>query len=86
MRRSSKCDVYREYKTKFKFESYLIDLRKVSVRYLCKYRTCNHRLPIETGRCLNLERNRNVCNLCDNGDLGDYYYLFVCKDTALLAS
>ncbi len=57
----------------------------VSARYLCKYRTCNHRLPIETGIYLKLERNRRVCKLCGNGDLGDeYHYLFVCKDKDLL--
>ncbi len=85
MRRSSKCDVYREFKTELKFESYLTNLPKVSARYLCKYRTCNHRLPIETGRYLKLERNRRICNLCHNGDLGDeYHYLFVCKDQDLM--
>ncbi len=41
---------------------------------------------METGRYLKLERNRRVCNFCDdNGDLGDeYHYLFVCKDKDLL--
>ncbi len=67
------------------FEAYLTDLPKVSAKYLCKHRPCNHRLPTETGRYLKLERNREVCNLCGNGDLGDEYHcLFVCKDKDLL--
>ncbi len=36
MRRSSKCYVYREFKTELKFKSYLTDMPKVSARYLCK--------------------------------------------------
>ncbi len=68
-----------------KLESYLTGLPKVSARYICKYRTRNHRLPIVTGRYLKLERNRRVCNLCDNGDLGDKcHYLFLCKDKDLI--
>ncbi len=67
MRRSSMCDVYREFKTELKFESYLCNIEHV-----------NHRLPVETGRYLKLERNWRVCNFCGNGDLGDeYHYLFV---------
>ncbi len=67
-----------------KFESCLTDLLKVSAKNLCKYRTRNHRLPIETGRYLRLERNRWVCKLCGNGDLGDeHHYLFVGEDKDL---
>ncbi len=69
MRRSSKCDVYREFKAELKRESYLTDLSKLSARCLCKYRICNHRLLIETGTYIKLERNRRICNLFDDGDL-----------------
>ena len=49
-----KCFFYKEFKRELKCEKYLTDL-DVSLRYfLVRFRTCNHRLPIETGRCTNV--------------------------------
>ena len=40
----------------------------------------NHKLPIETGRWNNIQREDRKCNLCDLNDLGDeFHYLFKCK-------
>ena len=41
---------YRLYKDTFGFESYLDLLNNRNRITLCKFRTCNHKLPIETGR------------------------------------
>ena len=47
---SNKGLFYKEYKTELKFENYLVEM-DVSLRYfLVKFRTSNHRLPIEEGR------------------------------------
>ena len=46
---SNKGLFYKEYKTELKFENYLVEMN-VSLRYfLVKFRTSNHRLPIEEG-------------------------------------
>jgi hypothetical protein len=31
----------------------------------CKFRTLNHKLPIEYGRWHNIARNMRFCNLCN---------------------
>ena len=36
---------------------------------LCKFRTTNHRLPIEIGRWQNIERNNRKCLLCDTNTM-----------------
>jgi hypothetical protein len=33
---------------------------------LCKFRTTNHKLPIETGRWNNIDRVNRICTKCDN--------------------
>ena len=58
-------------------------LRNVS-RTLCKYRTCNHNLPIKRGKYIRLERGMRLCEICDLKELGDEYhyicYICVCKN------
>ena len=72
--------VYRLFKKNFGFENYLkttpIKLRK----YLIKFRTRNHKLPIETGRWRGISRENRKCHLC-NSDIGDeFHYLLVCRN------
>ena len=46
---------------------------------LVKFRTLNHRLPIEVGRWRNIIRENRICNLCNGRNLGDeFHYLFEC--------
>ena len=48
---SSKCNtLYRHVKSEFKQENYLIKLPENLRVAVCKFRTSNHRLPIEEGR------------------------------------
>jgi hypothetical protein len=46
---------YRIFKTKFEFEEYFNILNIGDVIRLCRFRTTNHYLPIETGRWRNID-------------------------------
>ena len=76
---SSKCYLYRIFKTEISFENYLLlnwNLRK----QLCKLRTVNHKLPVETGRYRNIPRNQRFCTLCNENILCDeFHIIFKCK-------
>ena len=70
---------YRMYKKRFEFEEYLVQLPFESARFLLRFRLLNHKLPIQKGRFLRIERNERKCNKCNCNELGDeYHYLFVC--------
>ncbi len=46
--------------------------------YLLKFRTDNHKLPVETGRYRNIEYKDRLCTKC-HSEVGDkYHYLFSC--------
>ena len=48
-------------------------------KLLCKFRTCNIKLPIEIGRWNNTRREERKCNLCNTNDLSDgFHYIFSC--------
>ena len=82
---SSKGINYRIFKTKFGYELYLNVLPYDLACVLCKFRTCNHRLPIEAGRFVNLPRNERTCT-CSN-KLGDeFHFLFECTHVKDLRS
>ena len=47
---------------------------------LCKFRTTNHKSPIETGRWNNIDRVNRICTKCDNKTIGDeYHYIMQCQ-------
>ena len=52
-----------------------------------KFRTCNHRLKIETGRYVNVPRVERFCDLCSSSELGDEFHLFFkcCNDNVIKA-
>ena len=69
---------YRIFKDTFGFEDYFNILDENDFLIFCKFRTANHRLPIECGRWQNLERENRKCNLC-NSDIGDeFHYILKC--------
>ena len=69
---------YRMFKHDFKLKNYLLKLSTKNARILCKFRTGNVKLPIETGRWFNIERDDRICHLC-NSDVGDeFHYIFNC--------
>ena len=78
---SSKCYLYRIYKIDIKFEEYLIKLNPNLRRNLCKLRTVNHKLPIETDRYKNIPRNERHCSLCREPVICDeFHIIFKCKN------
>ena len=76
---SSKSVTYKCFKKDLKFESYLLELPHVYKRILIKFRTSNHKLPIENGRFSKLSRHLRVCENCDTNTLGDeFHFLLEC--------
>ena len=80
MQNSSKASNYKLFKENCEFEEYLDLLNDNERILLCKFRTTNHRLIIETGRWQNIDREDRICNLCNEGLVGDeFHYLLECK-------
>ena len=52
-------------------EVYFAILDSKNVVELCRFRTSNHKLPIEIGRWNNTNRNNRMCTHCTKNDLGD---------------
>ena len=79
MNNSSKGLCYKIVKDCFEFENYLNLLDDKDRQLLCKFRTCNHRLPIEIGRWQGIERQNRTCNICDKNEIGDeFHYVLQC--------
>ena len=70
---------YRLYKEDFGIENYFRILDDKNIITLCRFRTLNNNLPIESGRWQNISRENRKCHLCNSGDIGDeFHYLFKC--------
>ena len=70
---------YKLFKDCFEFENYLNVLADKDLKLLCKFRTGNHRLPIEIGRWQGIERHNRICTLCNSNEIGDeYHYILQC--------
>jgi hypothetical protein len=71
---------YRLFKENFEFENYFRVLEDKDIYTLCKFRTTNHKLPIETDRWNNIDRVNRICTKCDNITIGDeYHYIMECE-------
>lgn len=76
---SSKGRNYKLFKQDIKLEPFLTFLPRHYYLPLIKFRSANHKLPIETGRWENINHQDRKCNLCMKNDLGDeFHYLLVC--------
>jgi hypothetical protein len=77
---STKALTYWLFKDNIMPESYLEILDSKNDIILCKFRTTNHRLPIDIGRWQNIERNNRICLLCDTNTIGDeFHYILHCR-------
>jgi len=43
----------------------------------CRFRTLNHKLPIEKGRRENIEKSRSTCNFCNKDEIGDEFHFIL---------
>ena len=76
---SSKGRNYNLFKSDNKCETYLSSLTGTSLHTMFKFRTANHKLPIETGRWNNVELSERKCQLCERNHIGDeFHYLLEC--------
>ena len=62
---SPKAVSYRLFKAHSELQKYFFILDRNFIYEFCRYRTLNHKLPIEYGRWQNVERNRHICTLCN---------------------
>ena len=76
---SSKGNQHFLFKDNLNFKKYLINVSKFYHSKIIKYRTGNHRLPVETRRWDNIPLNERKCKICTIDDIGnEYHYLFTC--------
>ena len=76
---SSKGLTYRIYKHAIVFEPYLKLLQESQYLPILKFRSGNHKLPVETGRWENVDYAQRTCTLCRSNKLGDeFHFLFEC--------
>ena len=76
---SGKCFFYKHFKENLELEKYVITL-PIALKYnSVKFRMYNHRLPIELGRHMNIDKRDRICNLCNSADIGDeFHYFCIC--------
>ena len=78
---STKFLYYKEYGNKFGLKNYFSILPQDLWIPMCKFRTNNHKLPVEiySWNYFNKQRNERTCNLCNLQDIGDeYHYVMRC--------
>jgi len=73
MEKSSRGNTYKL----FGLDSYPLKLHKGDIITICKLRTSNFKLPIETGRWSNVPIHERICTLCSENKIGyEFHYLF----------
>ena len=77
--RLSKCETYAQYKTSLSLEPYLLKLPYKQRIWITKFRTTNNRLPIETGRWLNIPKVDRICSLCQLEVGDEFHFLLKCQ-------
>ena len=77
---SSKCKFYSSFKQDLTFQNFLSKLDSKHYLPIIKFRTSNHKLPVETGRWENVPLDEKKCQSCTKTDIGDeFHYLLCCK-------
>ena len=65
-------------------EKYFSVIQNLEMRsYLAKFRISAHKLPIETGRYINTERQNRICTLCEREIGGELHYFSNCNNSLL---
>ena len=77
---SSKGTIYQLFKDSIELEKYFLVLDRKQYLTFVKFRTANHRLPIEVLRWESVPINERLCTLCDAQDVADeFHYTLCCK-------
>ena len=79
---SSKGRNYKVFKDDQHFEPHLRILSRKACIPLIKFRTANHRLPVETGRWEDLPYSERKCALCEKNIGDEFHYLLICPSFA----
>ena len=75
----NKLRTYRQFKSYFQFEPYL-SLLPYGQRYiLTRFRIGAHKLEIEKGRHYNIDVEKRICKLCNDGVEDETHFLLTCK-------
>ena len=72
---SSRGEFYSLFKKNFGLENYLLKLPVQNRIWMTKLRTCNLRIPIETGRWTNIPRQERTWTFC-NDNVGNEFHVF----------
>ena len=76
---SSKGKNYNVYKDSIQLEPYILALPYKLYINMIRFRTGNHKLPIEIGRWNNVDIDDRKCNLCTSNLIGnEFHYLLQC--------
>ena len=70
---------YRIFKKQFQLEPYLLVLPQRLIPPLVRFRTLNHRFPIQTGRAQGIDRQYRICRKCNKGLGDEFHYLLECE-------
>ena len=60
-------------------ENYLLNLSPNERALITKLRCCKLKIPVETGRWVNIPREERICHLCHNDIGSEYHYIFECS-------
>ena len=71
---SSRGNFYSLFKQEFCIQPYLLRLEQKYRIYITKFRLCNIRIPIETGRWQKITRENRKCTTCSKDVIGDEYH------------
>ncbi|MCG8049047.1 MAG: reverse transcriptase family protein [Candidatus Thiodiazotropha endolucinida] len=76
---TSNSNFYKTFKTNFEQSNFFKLLPPSLCKTFLRFRTRNHKLPVETGRWRSVALHDRKCNICDS-EIGDeFHYLFVCS-------
>ena len=77
--------LYKHIKSSFESEFYLSKLPESLRLSIAKFRTLNHRLPIQRGRYDGTLRGERLCRLCDEDVVGDeFHFILNCRHSRLV--
>ena len=77
---TSNNNFYKCFKSDFVQNEYIKLLPNSLCKTFIRFRTRNHKLPVETGRWASIPLNERKCHLC-HSDIGDeFHYLLVCNN------